>query len=95
MFGQGIMPEHYHQSTRAMKEKDLGQFLSTLRTTISQTVAQLPSHQEFVNQYCKASRIHRLLVGRVPSCEPLSHPRSADLLLYVPVRFSIIEIASK
>ncbi len=31
MFGQGIMPEHYHQATRAMKEKDLGQFLSTLR----------------------------------------------------------------
>jgi tryptophan halogenase len=54
MFGQGIMPERYHQSTRAMKEKDLTQFLSTLRTNISQAVAQLPSHQEFVNQYCKA-----------------------------------------
>jgi tryptophan halogenase len=55
MFGQGIMPEHYHQATRAMKEKDLGQFLSTLRTSISQAVAQLPSHQDFVNQYCRAA----------------------------------------
>ena len=57
MFGQGIMPEHYHQSTRAMKEKDLTQFLSTLRTSISQAVARLPSHQEFVNQYCKAAHV--------------------------------------
>ena len=57
MFGQGIMPEHYHQATRAMKEKDLAQFLGTLRTTISQAVARLPNHQDFVNQYCKASSV--------------------------------------
>ena len=42
MFGQGIMPEHYHQVTRAMKEKDLGRFLSALRTTVSQAVAHCP-----------------------------------------------------
>ena len=40
----------------AMKEKDLTEFLSTLRANISQAVALRPSHQEFVNQYCKAPR---------------------------------------
>jgi hypothetical protein len=37
MFGQEIMAEHYHQSTRAMKEKDLTEFLSTQRANISPT----------------------------------------------------------
>jgi len=55
MLGQGIVPEHYHHLPKAMKDKDLEQFLNGLKASISQAVAKLPSHQEFINQYCKAS----------------------------------------
>jgi tryptophan 7-halogenase len=54
MLGQGVAPRHYHQVTKAMSERDLRQFLSGLKASISQTVANLPSHQEFVDRYCKA-----------------------------------------
>jgi tryptophan halogenase len=54
MLGQGIRPDHYHHVTRAMSERDLRQFLDGMRTSIAQTVAQMPSHQEFIDRYCKA-----------------------------------------
>ena len=54
MLGQGIKPHHYHHVTHAMNERDLRQFLSGLKASISQTVASLPSHQDFVDRYCKA-----------------------------------------
>lgn len=55
MLGQGIMPEHYHHLPKAMKDQDLEKFLNGLKASISQAVAKLPSHQDFINQYCKAS----------------------------------------
>jgi len=55
MLGQGIMPEHYHHLPKAMKDQDLERFLNGLKASISEAVAKLPSHQEFINQYCKAS----------------------------------------
>jgi tryptophan halogenase len=38
-----------------MSEKELSQFLGGLRKSISETVARLPSQEEFINRYCKAS----------------------------------------
>lgn len=54
MLGQGIKPEHYHHVTKAMSDQDLSQFLNGLKASISQAVARLPGHQEFIDQYCKA-----------------------------------------
>ena len=55
MLGQGIMPNNYHHLARAMSDVDLERFLKGLRASVSETVARLPSHMDFVNQYCKAN----------------------------------------
>lgn len=55
MLGQGIMPKHYHCFAKGMKEEDLRQYLDEFRTSVSRAVAGLPTHQQFIDQYCKAS----------------------------------------
>jgi len=55
MLGQRIMPRTYHPAARLLSEPDLSRFLADFRAAISQTVARMPIHQDFVNQYCKAS----------------------------------------
>jgi tryptophan halogenase len=55
MLGQGIMPEHYHYTTKAMSDQDLERFLNGLRTSVGRAVERLPRHQDFLDQYCKAS----------------------------------------
>jgi tryptophan halogenase len=52
MFGQRIMPEHYHHLAKTLNEKDLQLFLSTMQMNITKAVAQLPIHDDFVKQYC-------------------------------------------
>jgi tryptophan 7-halogenase len=55
MLGQGVRPEHYHHAARAISDRDLGQLLQGFRAAIADAVAKMPTHQDFVNQYCKAS----------------------------------------
>jgi tryptophan halogenase len=55
MLCQGIRPEHYHYLATAMPDKDLVRFLENIRGTINQAVSQMPSHQQFVDQYARAS----------------------------------------
>ncbi len=55
MLGQGIEPRHYHHLPRAMTDDDLTRFLQGMKGSIAQAVERMPSHQDFVNQYCKAS----------------------------------------
>jgi tryptophan halogenase len=55
MLGQRIMPKAYHPAARLLSEQELTQFLADYRASIAQVVARMPSHQVFVNQYCKAS----------------------------------------
>ena len=59
MLGQGIAPERYHHYAQAMSDQDLTRFLSGLKGSIEQAVAQMPSHQDFLNRYCKASNTAR------------------------------------
>ncbi len=54
MFGQGIMPKHYHLMFQTMSDEELVGHLTNTRNTISEVVSKLPSHQEFVDNYCKA-----------------------------------------
>lgn len=54
MMGQGIMPEHYHQIVDQMSDAELGKFLNGIRAQVNSKVEQLPSHQEFIDSYCKA-----------------------------------------
>ena len=52
--GQRIMPEQYHQIVDQMKEGELGRFLSQLRASVDRDLMHMPTHQQFINQYCKA-----------------------------------------
>lgn len=55
MLGQGLMPKQYHQIAKVMKPGELEAFLNGLKTPIDKAVKSLPSHQEFISQYCKMS----------------------------------------
>lgn len=55
MLGQRIKPRSYHPAARLLSQEDLTKYLADFRAAITQTVARMPRHQEFVNQYCKAS----------------------------------------
>jgi tryptophan 7-halogenase len=54
MLGQGIMPEQHHQTADLMGDAELSQFLDGIKSSVDKTVMQLPSHQTYVEQYCKA-----------------------------------------
>ncbi|HEY1227486.1 MAG TPA: tryptophan 7-halogenase [Ramlibacter sp.] len=56
MLGQGIMPRTHHQTADLMGDIELGAFLNGIRDTVSRTVAQLPPHQAYVEQYCGMPR---------------------------------------
>jgi tryptophan halogenase len=54
MLGQGIMPEQHHQVADLMDDAELSNFLGVIKSAVDKTVVQLPSHQAYVEQYCKA-----------------------------------------
>jgi tryptophan halogenase len=55
MLGQRIMPKAYHHAARILPPQELVKFLADFRASIAQVVGRMPIHQDFVNQYCKAS----------------------------------------
>jgi tryptophan halogenase len=55
MLGQRIRPKAYHHAARILPPQELVKFLADFRASISQVVGRMPTHQDFVNQYCKAS----------------------------------------
>jgi tryptophan halogenase len=54
MLGQGIQPRTYHPAALIPGAQELTKYLADFRASIAQTVARMPVHQDFVNQYCKA-----------------------------------------
>lgn len=55
MMGQGIIPKQHHQVADLMGDGELSRFLDSIKSTVDNTVAQLPKHQAYVEQYCKAT----------------------------------------
>lgn len=55
LLGQGMVPQQYHPITAEMSDAELAKFLSDLKAQVNNAVAQLPSHQQFINQHCKAN----------------------------------------
>jgi tryptophan halogenase len=55
MLGQGMYPEAHHPAADLMGDAELTDFLGGIKRHVERTVAQLPSHQAYVEQYCKAS----------------------------------------
>jgi tryptophan halogenase len=56
MLGQGLMPEQYHPVVDVMDDDELTRFLQGIKGNVDKTVAQLPAHQAYVEQYCKAAK---------------------------------------
>jgi tryptophan 7-halogenase len=54
MFGQRIMPEAYHPIVGMMSDEELNRFLQGLKMKVDNQVAQMPTHQQFIDRYCKA-----------------------------------------
>jgi tryptophan halogenase len=55
MLGQGLMPEQFHQVTNVMSDDELTRFMQSIKSRVDNTVAKLPRHEAYVQQYCKAS----------------------------------------
>ncbi|WP_262690525.1 tryptophan halogenase family protein [Kordiimonas aestuarii] len=55
MLGQGIMPEQHHPVADVMSKEELVNFLDHVKSNVARTVAGLPSHQQYIQRYCKAS----------------------------------------
>lgn len=55
MLGQGIMPRSYHPLAAKLRQEELDHFLGGLREGVSQTIAGLPSHADYVARYCGAN----------------------------------------
>ena len=53
MLGQHIGLETYHPIVDLMGDKELAGFLETIRQQVKSNAAKIPSHQEFIEQYCK------------------------------------------
>ncbi|RZJ38438.1 MAG: tryptophan 7-halogenase, partial [Brevundimonas sp.] len=52
MFGQGLKPEGHDRLTERLKLEDVQQRLETLRRKISNRVDAMPTHDQFVRDYC-------------------------------------------
>ncbi|HJY40547.1 MAG TPA: tryptophan halogenase family protein, partial [Steroidobacteraceae bacterium] len=59
MLGQGIMPRQHHPVADLMGDEELSQFLEGIRAKVERTVMQLPKHQVYLEQYCKAPDLRR------------------------------------
>ena len=46
--------EQYHPIVNMMSESELSGFLADIEGRAQHRVAQLPSHQKFINHYCKS-----------------------------------------
>jgi tryptophan halogenase len=54
MLGQGMIPEQYHPVVNVMSDEELTRFMQGIKSNVDKTVARLPKHQAYVEQYCKA-----------------------------------------
>ena len=54
MLGQGIMPKQYHAIADEMTDDEIRRFLQGAEAAVTRTVNQLPTHEDFINHYCKA-----------------------------------------
>lgn len=53
LFGQGLEPARYHRLAQLLPSDKLAEALGTLKANIDAAVAALPSHQAFIDTYCR------------------------------------------
>ena len=57
MLGQGITPAGHHPITRQMENAALADFLGDIRKDVARKLMKLPSHQQFIHQFCPAPKL--------------------------------------
>jgi tryptophan halogenase len=57
MLGQGVVPKRHHPIADLMDDADLKGFLEAIRGHVDRALAQLPSHQAYVEQYCATATV--------------------------------------
>lgn len=57
MMGQRIHTTKYHPIVDTMTDENLAGFLRSIKESVDKKVDSLPSHQDFLNRYCKSSPI--------------------------------------
>jgi len=55
MLGQGILPDQCHPVAATMGERELESLLEMIRTKMRQQADQLPTHKDFLRQYCPSA----------------------------------------
>lgn len=66
MVGQGIMPKDHHPVARALPDADMAHLFEAIRKPIDKAVDAMPSHQAFVDRYCRADpAVWKSLSGKV------------------------------
>lgn len=68
MLGQGLMPKQYHTIVDEMTDEELRKFMRGAEEAVTRTVSNLPSHQMFIDHYCKAD-----LGAQGEGAAPLAH----------------------
>lgn len=56
MNGQGIKPRSYHPMVDVLPEVEIESRMSDIKKVIHSTVDYMPTHQEFIDRYCKAGK---------------------------------------
>jgi len=54
MAGQGLMPQGYHPLADILEDQELVGFLGSIRQGVERAVAAMPSHEDYIAQYCAA-----------------------------------------
>ena len=54
MVGQGILPQGYHPLVDATTDEELAKFGESVREVITRCVAAMPTHEQFIDRYCRA-----------------------------------------
>ncbi|TQV70978.1 tryptophan 7-halogenase [Aliikangiella marina] len=57
MLGQRVRPDNYHQIVDMMPDGELDRFLMILRNQVDSQLTNMPTHQQFIDHYCKANPI--------------------------------------
>ncbi|MDR6984396.1 tryptophan halogenase [Rheinheimera pacifica] len=55
MLGQRLQPQSYHQLVAGLNSGELSRHLQQIRETINSAVHRLPSHRDFLRQYCPSN----------------------------------------
>jgi tryptophan 7-halogenase len=54
MLGQGITPTDYHPVVDKLSDDELAKLMNSIENEHNQYLARFPSHQQFIDHYCKA-----------------------------------------